>query len=62
MKKTKYKGIKGSGKVPNTKTDLSDSDDINDMEPDYVKKHLRHKRHMTVTQLKLFGNPYDPNY
>lgn len=59
MKKTKFKGIKDSGKIPNTRTNNSDSE----MEPDYVKKHLRRKkRFMTATQLKLFGNPFDPNY
>ena len=59
-RKTKFKGVMDPGKIPNTRTDLSDPDD---MEPDYVKKYLkREKRIMVVTQLKLFGNPFDPNY
>jgi hypothetical protein len=58
-RKTKFKGVVDPGKIPNTRTDNSDSD----MEPDYVKKYLKpEKRIMVVTQLKLFGNPYDSNY
>jgi hypothetical protein len=59
MRKTKFKGVVDPGKVPRTKTDLSDPDDI---EPDYVKKYLKRKHQMTVVQLKLFGNPYGPDY
>ena len=59
-RKTKFKGVVDPGKVPQTKTDLSDPDD---MEPDYVKKYYPHKKRiMVVTQLKLFGDPYNPNY
>ena len=58
-RRIKYKGVMDPGKVPHTKTDLSDPDDL---EPDYIKKHLRRKTRAESIQLKLFGNPYDKNY
>jgi hypothetical protein len=59
MKRTKYKGIVDPGKIPNTRTDNSDSD----MEPAYVKKYLKPEKRIEIAaQLKLFGNPYDTNY
>jgi hypothetical protein len=58
MKKVKYKGVVDPGKVPCTKTELEDDSP----DPDYVKK-LKHKKRIgTNIQLKLWGNPFDPNY
>lgn len=77
MKRTKYKGVMQpnvrplhlreiplkirKGMLPSSKTDQED-DDLNDLEPDYVRKYLKRKRQRVITQLKLWGNPYDPNY
>jgi len=62
-RKMSYKGItsqdKRPGRVPSTKTDLEDRE----IEPEYVKKYYKRKTPCnTVTQLKLFGNPYDMHY
>jgi hypothetical protein len=58
MRHKKYKGVVDPGKVSHTKTDLEDDS----LEPAYVKKYLKRKERKSVIQLKLFGNPYDPNY
>lgn len=57
-RKVKYKGVEDPGKVRRTKAVLEDDS----LEPAYAKNLKHKKRITTVTQLKLWGNPFDPNY
>jgi hypothetical protein len=66
MRRKNFQGLVGEtvkrtrcGKIQHRKT-VPDSDPVDEtLLPDYAKKCFRPK---AALQLKLFGNPYDPNY
>lgn len=75
MRRTKYKGVVPpavrplrtkevsletlKSKIRKCKTSLEDES----LKPAYAKKHFKEKTPCkTLTQLKLFGNPYDMKY